>query len=443
MVNRNNYREDDDNKYGVSTGHQEYAPKTDPSENPWDNGFDQADQGNITKTPKLPSENRETNLKVQKSKDMTVLILMIIIDVFLAACGALSGVAIALNPWWKHSREVPTNHEWIRIGLWEGCIKENEGDDWLCHSYGNSDQTNSPNSDIEILQYLSIAGAGVSGLALILTIITMFLKKSKIFRFMLYVVTGLCLASAALFGVVIGLVTDTTKAKEIVPSDIQLKTQVTGEDKLEFGLMFFLLCAGGGCVFMALIFTAVVLFVHDDLNLEDLRYDDEEDENLDEEGFPLQEDRPKKKKKKEKQYIDYIDGDFGPNLSQMDNGVYPNYPESRRHNEPQRYRRGRDHYQQDSHYLNPAFNHEHHSSFSRHHMPYEDDVSRGRSHHASPRYLRPPNHLRPSSSGRISGQSRPSKPPRALHERHQQANYRGEIRRSNYEDYDMYFNAPY
>lgn len=438
MVNRKNYREDDDNTYGVSE-HQEYNPKAIPSENPWDNGFDQADQGNITETPKLPSENRETNQKVQKSKDRTVLILIIIIDVFLVACGALSGAAIALNPWWKHSREVPTNHEWIHIGLWEGCIKENEGDDWLCHSYGNSDQTDSPNSDIEILQYLSIAGAGVSGLALIFIIIATFLKKFKIFRFMLYVVTGLCLASAALLGVVVGLVTDTTKAKEIVPSDIQLKTQVTGEDKLELGLMFFLLCAGGGCVFMALILTAVLLFVHDDLNLEDLRYDDEEDDdNLDEEGFPLHEDRPKKKKKKEKQYIDYVDSDLGPNISQMDNGVYPSYPESRRHNEPRKNRQGRDHYQQDSHYLNPAFSHEH-QSLSSHHMQYQDDVSRSRSHD----YSRPPNHLEPYSSGRPSGHSRPSKPRRAHHERHQQPNYRGEIRRSNYEDYEMYFNAPY
>ena len=46
--------------------------------------------------------------------------------------------------------EVPTDHEWIHIGLWEGCFKENDDDDWLCNSYGDDDnpKSDSPNSGV-------------------------------------------------------------------------------------------------------------------------------------------------------------------------------------------------------------------------------------------------------------------------------------------------------
>ena len=106
--------------------------------------------------------------------------------------------------------------------------------------------------------------------------------------------------SAALLGTVIGLVLDKDKAEDLVPPRIQLKTSVTGKEKLEHGIMFFVLCGSGGAAFLSLIFTAVILFINDDVDLNDLMNEIENDDEdreagLDEDGFPVaqQQRRPK------------------------------------------------------------------------------------------------------------------------------------------------------
>ena len=100
---------------------------------------------------------------------------------------------------------------------------------------------------------------------------------------------------AGLLGTVIGLVLDKDKAEDIVPRGIQLKTSVTGKDKLEHGTMFFAMCASGGTIFLALIFTMVILFINDDVDLNTFKYggdgeEEEEEENgaMDEDGFPAE-----------------------------------------------------------------------------------------------------------------------------------------------------------
>ena len=97
--------------------------------------------------------------------------------------------------------------------------------------------------------------------------------------------------SAALLGTVIGLVLDKDKAEDLVPPGIQLKTSVTGKDKLEHGTMFYVLCGSGGAAFLSLIFTAVILFINDDMDLNDLMNNANEDEDkedgLDDDGFPV------------------------------------------------------------------------------------------------------------------------------------------------------------
>jgi len=84
-------------------------------------------------------------------------------------------------------------------------------------------------------------------------------------------------------------VLDNDKAENIVPDYIQLKTGVTGKAKLQHGLMFFLICGGGAAIFLALVFVIVILFIHYDLDLNTLSFDDEmlEDEDMDENGFSM------------------------------------------------------------------------------------------------------------------------------------------------------------
>ena len=77
---------------------------------PWNEGYDQANQQTTTTTTtkssqaKLPNEMREDFERFQRSKDRTFLCMLICVMVFLVGSMACGGVAVAMVPWWKHSR---------------------------------------------------------------------------------------------------------------------------------------------------------------------------------------------------------------------------------------------------------------------------------------------------------------------------------------------------
>lgn len=54
--------------------------------------------------------------------------------------------------------------------------------------------------------------------------------------------------------------------------------------------MFFVLCGSGGTAFLSLIFIAVILFINDDLDLNEMikhAEDEDKEDGLNEEGFPV------------------------------------------------------------------------------------------------------------------------------------------------------------
>ena len=82
---------------------------------PWNGGFDQASQNSHTiqqqertstagNAPRLPSQNREEFERFQRSKDRTFLCMLILVMIFLLGSIVCGGVAVAMVPWWKHSR---------------------------------------------------------------------------------------------------------------------------------------------------------------------------------------------------------------------------------------------------------------------------------------------------------------------------------------------------
>ena len=74
---------------------------------PWNEGYDQSTQQTTqTKSSqsKLPDETREEFERFQRSKDRTFLCMLICVVVFLVGSMVCGGVAVAMVPWWRHSR---------------------------------------------------------------------------------------------------------------------------------------------------------------------------------------------------------------------------------------------------------------------------------------------------------------------------------------------------
>eukprot|EP00111_Clytia_hemisphaerica_P008688 TCONS_00025395-protein len=419
---------------------------------PWNAGFDQASQNSHTlrqqglppqtDASRLPSQNREEFERFQRSKDRTFLCMLILVIVFLLGSIVCGGVAVAMVPWWKHSREAPEVSEWIHIGFWEACFKPEPDQDWECNKYTNSDTLQSPDSlGMDILISLSLAGIGVAFLALILTIVASIFKKSRYIRELLFSICVLCLIGAGLLGSVIGLVLDKDKAENLIPRGIQIKSTVTGIATLKHALMFFIMCGAGGAVFMALVFTAVILFIHDDVDLNDMKYDNDEDLNLemDEDGFPVKEKRQENDQPgPSSRYLDVPDiGMIGDGRHHEGGGGRHHSGGGGRHHNGERRQKRTSQGSYDAQYSNPSFHpqfnmgYDHHYQHPRHpHRP---------SSHAS--------HGRPSSYYSDSSRNghRPTKPPRANRSRDPRMGGgrpgSGDFR--SYEDYEMYFNTPY
>lgn len=75
---------------------------------------------------------------------------------------------------------------------------------------------------------------------------------------------------------------DTKKSVDILPQFIS----TTDIGELDFAMMFFMACAAAGSAFLALVFSAVILFITDDYDLDELN-ENHDDDDEDEEDYPV------------------------------------------------------------------------------------------------------------------------------------------------------------